>query len=452
MTGTYRIDGTKCVTGATDCAYIVLAWYKIVCAKSAATCSFPESIKIDYAVKQFNYNTGTTPMATVETGDGLTRATSEVPYSSIRSMKYGSTDCKTLYPTDINMQYPIGYDSSGRVICGKDPNQDTIDSTAYELCKVRAQQAWVSGGTVTTQTQSQAASGTSAVSGVCDSVTVDKFFPLSNAPAKTTEDCLNQQGEIFDSNNNNVTNSFRSNVGGRVTWKGTVYSTDATQANFKTTFGITTSTPTFVCKKAGAGPLVTVDADTSRSITLPSDLFPNTLVATVVGGGGGGHGSGGITNGCYNADGGCAGQKVIQNFTGAPNAVCTVSIGGGGGGGGTSQDAGGGGGATTFGCSAGASTVTASGGNAGGSWCAYGGNSGSSGAASPITGVYISSNGACNAGAGAGANYGAGGQGGMSDNMGTFGCKCGNHSGGSGGSGFVRVTYKQSVYSNFTPL
>ena len=31
LTGTYRIDGTKCSTAVNDCAYIVLAWYQILC-------------------------------------------------------------------------------------------------------------------------------------------------------------------------------------------------------------------------------------------------------------------------------------------------------------------------------------------------------------------------------------------------------------------------------------
>ena len=392
-------------------------------------------------------------MATVESGDGMNRPTAVVPYSAIRSMQYGSTDCKTLHPTDINQQYPIGYDSSGRVICGPDPNQELIDTTANELCKVKTQHVWINGGTVTTQTQSQAATGTSSQSGVCKAVTVDKIFPLSNSATKTTEDCLNQGGTVYDGSNQ-VTN-FAVYPGGRVTWEGVVQ-TD--QTTFKGFYSITTSTPTnLICKKAGAGTLVTVNADTSRSITLPSDYFPNSLQAMVIGGGGGGHGSGGATNGCYNAAGGCAGQKIIQNFAGAPNAVCTISIGGGGGGGGTSQNAGLGGGATTFGCSAGASTVTASGGNPGGSYCAYGGNNSFAGAASPYDGAWINFNGACGAGANADGHYGAGGQGGMSDNwhnvlFGAGYCECGNHSGGNGASGFVRVTYNQTVYNPFTPL
>jgi len=311
---------------------------------------------------------------------------------------------------------------------------------------MKTQQAWATGGEVKTLTQASAATGSNSYA--CDAVLVEKIFPLSNATGKTTADCTNaiNNGAVY-LNGTDVTTQLGNYPGGIVTWKGSVL-TD--QAPFKTTFGITTSPPTgFVCKHKVAGsPIQVTYTTTNQHLTLPPDYVSRSLEVTAIGGGGGGHGSEGY-NHRSNAWGGCSGARSSATLAGAPNAVCTITVGSYGNGGSPGSNQGSDGGASSVICTAGGQ-VGASGGTRGGGNCIYPSNSnnGSDGGRSPWDSYVANQKSPCDAGEGIERtnHYGGGGQGGMSDKY-----KCGDHSGGKGAPGVVQISYKQYVWVDFVP-
>ncbi|MBI2607107.1 MAG: hypothetical protein HYW49_13615 [Deltaproteobacteria bacterium] len=236
LTGFYDDTGKRCAdqTGAAaNCVFKIEAWVTPLCPKDSsgnpyAKCKRAETFTFEYQVSQVKSLPGMPTFATVKTGT-TDRPNITVPYSAIRAAKYTYVDCKQLYPNNINMQYQSGVDSLGQPICGKDPNQDTIDALKDEMCKLKVQQVWQNGGS----TQSP-----------CDVIQIDKVFKLTANAAKTTTDCTSQGGTVYDGST--ASPNLGAYPGGKITVNGTV--TDEASFN-KSKYGITGSSPTFGCKK-----------------------------------------------------------------------------------------------------------------------------------------------------------------------------------------------------------
>jgi hypothetical protein len=357
-----------------------------------------------------------------------------VPLAAVNASTKSAYKCADLQVAGGAPLFQKGVDQYGYPICEQDT---TVNIMRDQICKQMMQSIWENGGTSTAP---------------CEIITVTKVFPLSNFASKTTTDCRNispaearklyktENGTSFEVPDFNLNKVSGGTLSGAIT----------NVTTFKTKYGITSTPPTFQCKKrtvvTKAEPLGATGwrSSTSTQFTLPSNYVPSSLNVTVIGGGSGGGGSNHNWTDPSGGAGGKAGNALLNNnlyLATVPGAVCKVTVGKGGGGGSPGSE--------TKSSPGGDSAISCGdlGWNSGQAWVtggtsvglrAGGGDAGEGGANSPLLNSVGQSVGGGGTGAGcrmggSGTQPGAGGGGG-----GTKDC-AEQFSGGSGADGMAKV-------------
>jgi hypothetical protein len=327
VTGAYRLNGQRCgdQTSA-SCPIAVRAKFVISCNEgdtknydqATGKCAVASKIKVYRALYQEVQIPGQAPIKSMVFADNSmpsTAAASIIPMNKITAETKGEYKCSDLKQEDGAPYFQKGEDAYGYPICEKDT---TVEIMREQICKQMMQKIWREGG---------------PSEDPCEIVKISKVFKLTNpnSSGTNTSDCIKAGGGIFDSNGNQVTN-LNVYPGGAISDKNNMYISEST---FSSKYGISTPSPTFVCKKKNEGPkgesfspASTQTESKTYTINLPSNFVPGSLTAIAVGGGGGGASSSGYIGG----KGGHPGKSESKALTGVttPGTSCSITVGAGG--------------------------------------------------------------------------------------------------------------------------